>query len=1648
MERNWKWKQKAGKRLGRRLTALFLAALLVGTPVFSLCSEVKAASVENPWDGKTLTMPELDENGTYLIRTGAELAWFAAEVNRGNGEINGRLEQDIYLNSYHTSYRWIMIGDTQEHPYKGIFDGNGQRVVYLRTEISLKDPDRRYAGLFGVIDGGTVKNVTVLGKVFQNYGNYETDSAREELYAGSGGIAGYLKSGQITGCVNYARTTMEGNAMYRNSGGVVGICSGLVTNCENYGKLSTTISFAQNHTGGIAGLVYGIHGQVTNCVNHATVQGYLYVGGIAGAVKSGAEVLTSANYGSVRGNGGIGGIAGRLSSAGVYSDGTAKQAVIRNVYNLGNVDGFGTSIGHEIGGIVGEMGYDQWKQEVLPPMPVLEHAYSAVVFNRSDYSYWGGAIGYLKSGAYGTIYALADAKGSLRPVGAVTNRGTTILGESRMVKEDELKSAALLEKLGSAFVMSGKHDTENNGYPKLAWQSLPEDLLAAAAEAKAELNGWLTESNRNQYGKTYAVIEGLVKTYIDQIDASQSLAQIETIMTEAREKLSEVKPGEITDTDLAEAIDNAVIALNEYYKKILSQNEGLSRNQLDELEALKTKWSDTIEHSSTEEEVRLNLRDGRDALDEKLLSYEADKRLEEVRQSAIQTVSEYRAEEQYEVTWMFRIRQIREKALENITKAKTTADITSLMEQAKFDMDAIIDQIPETGAWDGVTCTVPDQNADGIYQITSGAELAWFAKTVNDGETDISAELCNDISLGAKSWTPIGAEKPFIGSFDGGGHTVRSLYINTYYTYDGLFGYVAGGNGQRIQNVTVTGTIKADGRTAYVGGIAGYAQGNGSENRYEILNCKSLVSISVENIRPLDAGVAGIVGKTRYVRVSGCGNEGSISIPSEGRGGITYFAGGLIGSMSTGSILELSYNIGQISSCHTAGGLVGSVIQRDCQIRSCYNTGDVTGYNHAGGIGGWVQDSSTQVDWCYTSGPVNLKHSGLSIGAVFGTVSSGSFGTIYALKRSDLVNRALVGTSADFTAAGKFLTEKELQSDDILNALNGGGSVFIHDYLGYQNGYPILSWQMTLEQFKTGAISELQNFVPEADYTAENWAAIQAVVSSAAEKIRAAEDMEGVNAVLTSAKTEILAVETKDGTAERQLNEAKDAAIETLENYVDLTNYREEEQAKIRNLVANARKNILLADEMEEVQRLLDEARQAIDRLPDAWQVENQRDMAAAAQVDGYIMSIGEVVYTAYVKTSIELARLAYDNLTEKQRGLVSVYQTLLDAEAEWERLAALYEPTEEDTERAAQVDLLIGAIGTVGEESGDAIRKARLAFDALTEKQKTLVERAGELDAAEQAYNKLKADGVSAAIAAIGEVTLEKEETIFAAQRAYDALTDVQKALVTTYPVLQRALEMLQDLTAVRPVLELIDAIGEVTLESKNAIDAAVKSYNGLTGNQQALVSNYEVLEQAVDRYQFLYGIQHTIDLIGRIGTVSRESGPQIAEARAAYNALSPAQQSQITNFEVLEHAEEAYAALETPTVDPGTETTPIRGGGREGTVQTGGNGKAGTAGQLPAADLPAEDGMATDLSGDTAEETEAAAETGFPDWLEAQLTPEQAVQAESKILEQLRETGKERRRVLILGVIFGALALVTAAAGAALLAASKKRRSKHVRF
>ncbi len=107
-----------------------------------------------------------------------------------------------------------------------------------------------------------------------------------------------------------------------------------------------------------------------------------------------------------------------------------------------------------------------------------------------------------------------------------------------------------------------------------------------------------------------------------------------------------------------------------------------------------------------------------------------------------------------------------------------------------------------------------------------------------------------------------------------------------------------------------------------------------------------------------------------------------------------------------------------------------------------------------------------------------------------------------------------------------------------------------------------------------------------------------------------------------------------------------------------------------------------------------------------------------------------------------------------------------------------------------------INAIGTVTPDSGDAIAAARSAYDALTDAQKKQVTNADTLTAAEARYTDVVAiDGAEKAIDAIGEVTLTSGDAIAAARAAYDALTDSQKAEVSNYNTLLAAEARLAEL-------------------------------------------------------------------------------------------------------------------------------------------------------------------------------------------------------------------------------------------------------------
>lgn len=124
-------------------------------------------------------------------------------------------------------------------------------------------------------------------------------------------------------------------------------------------------------------------------------------------------------------------------------------------------------------------------------------------------------------------------------------------------------------------------------------------------------------------------------------------------------------------------------------------------------------------------------------------------------------------------------------------------------------------------------------------------------------------------------------------------------------------------------------------------------------------------------------------------------------------------------------------------------------------------------------------------------------------------------------------------------------------------------------------------------------------------------------------------------------------------------------------------------------------------------------------------------DQAVADPVMKQIDAIGTV--TLESKTTIEVARAAYNALTADQKALVFNYETLTNAEATLEALQDAADKAAADKAAADAVAEKITAIGTVTKDSKAAIEAARVAYDALTAEQKALVANYNVLTAAEK---------------------------------------------------------------------------------------------------------------------------------------------------------------------------------------------------------------------------------------------------------------------------------------------------------------------------
>lgn len=207
-------------------------------------------------------------------------------------------------------------------------------------------------------------------------------------------------------------------------------------------------------------------------------------------------------------------------------------------------------------------------------------------------------------------------------------------------------------------------------------------------------------------------------------------------------------------------------------------------------------------------------------------------------------------------------------------------------------------------------------------------------------------------------------------------------------------------------------------------------------------------------------------------------------------------------------------------------------------------------------------------------------------------------------------------------------------------------------------------------------------------------------------------------------------------------------------------------------------------------------------------------DDDAARKVDDLIDKIGTVTLTDACKQKIDAARKAYKSLSAADKAKVTKLPTLEAAEKKYQELK-----TADDRAKANAVVSLIDKIGNpVTLDDEKAIQAARSAYDALTTDQKALVSNYAKLTAAETALAKLKATKadedaakkVSDAIDALGDITLDSEQAITDARKAYDSLTDLQKNLVENLSKLENAEKKLAELKAAQKIRDAYKATGD----------------------------------------------------------------------------------------------------------------------------------------------------------------------------------------------------------------------------------------------
>jgi filamentous hemagglutinin family protein len=296
-----------------------------------------------------------------------------------------------------------------DYPYAGTFNGNNHAI----TGLAIDRAGASNVGLFSLLGGGTIKNLTVGGSV---RGSTNVGGVAGSAVAGAGGIIDNVRSSaSVTGVTNVGGLVGDNGAAVSNagaSGAITGVAGANAANVgglagRNLGAISASSASGNVSTTGF-GYAGGLVGSNANdgvhvgaiAASHAsgnvTSTGEI-VGGLVGDNNGGAISIAYAT-GNVQGGRNVGGLAGRNNTL------NGLGGTIANVYASGGVSGnlLDFNLSHaNIGGLLGEL-FSGTVSNGYSSGAVDGHLFSGGV---------SGMVGTLGSGTLSNGYFNADAAG-------------------------------------------------------------------------------------------------------------------------------------------------------------------------------------------------------------------------------------------------------------------------------------------------------------------------------------------------------------------------------------------------------------------------------------------------------------------------------------------------------------------------------------------------------------------------------------------------------------------------------------------------------------------------------------------------------------------------------------------------------------------------------------------------------------------------------------------------------------------------------------------------------------------------------------------------------------------------------------------------------------------------------------------------------------------------------------------------------------------------------------------------------------------------------------------------------------------------------------------------------------------------------------